>query len=30
MEWITANGFDDRDSLQTVTPLPEWEEVMGW
>lgn len=30
VEWITANGFDDRDSLLTVTPLPEWKEVMGW
>ncbi len=30
VEWITANGFDDRDSLLTVTPLPEWKAVMGW
>ena len=29
-QWMSDNNVDDRDSLITVTPRPEWAAVMGW
>lgn len=29
-DWIDKNKVDDRAELQSVTPRPEWNEVMGW
>lgn len=29
-DWLKANGFDDRSTLKTVTPVAEWKKVMGW
>ena len=27
--WISDNNFEDRASLKTVTPRPEWRQAMG-
>lgn len=29
-DWMKKNSIDDRRSLRTVTPRPEWKEVMDW
>ncbi len=29
-QWMADNNVDDRESLLTVTPRPEWAAVMGW
>lgn len=30
LEWMENNGVDDRARLGSVTPIPEWRQVMGW
>ena len=29
-QWMSDNNVDDRETLITVTPRPEWAAVMGW
>ena len=29
-QWMADNNIDDRESLLTVSPRPEWAAVMGW